>query len=107
MPDQGGLRLLRILPGVDADADLGPRVGHDGVDRPVDGQRVEPGDRRRRARPHALAEVAGAEERQAGAELGELAELVLAVRGAVPRLAVQARDGDVAVGVVQATRGRG
>ena len=40
-------------------------------------------------------------------ELGELAELVVAVGGAVPGLALQAGDGDVAVVVVQRGEGVG
>ena len=49
----------------------------------------------------ALAEPAGAEERQPGLDLGELAELLVAVGGAGPGLALQPGDGDVAVLVVQ------
>ncbi len=46
-------------------------------------------------------EVAGADERQPGLDLGQGAELLLAVGGARPLLAAQAGDGHVAVLVVE------
>ena len=77
--------------GMHAQAQLGPRVRHDRVDRLVDRQHVDAGDGDRRAGPDPLAETAGAEERQPGLDLRQLAELLVAVRGARPLLAPQAR----------------
>ena len=91
------LRLDRILLRMDTQAHLGARVRDDGVDRLVDGQDVDSGHRHRRARPDPLAEAAGAEEGNARQDLGQLAELVVAVRRARPLLAAQSGNRHVAV----------
>ena len=86
---------------MDPKAELGARVRHDRVERLVDGLRVDAGDGDRRPGPDPLAEAAGPEERHPRHDLGQVAELVVAVRGAGPLLAAQAGHGDVAVLVVQ------
>ena len=98
--DEGGLRLCRILRGVEAHAHLRARGGHDRVHGPVDRQHVDAGHGERGARPEALAEPARADERHALLDLRELAELLVAERRSGPLLASEPFDDDVAVLVV-------
>ena len=89
--DERGLRLARVLRRMHAQVDLRPRVRRDRVERVRHRRHVDARDRDRRARPDARAEPAGALQRQPGQDLGELAELVVAVGLARPLLAVAAR----------------
>ena len=96
-----GLRLARVLLGMDAEVELRARVRRDGVQAfSTDGTSIP------------VTVIAGPDQTREpsppvptsgspGSDLGELAELVLAVRGARPLLAPQPVDGDVAVLVVQ------
>jgi hypothetical protein len=79
-----------------AQAQLGPRVGHDRVDRAIDRQHVDPGHGHGRSRPYALAQPACPEERNARLDLGQLTELVVAVRRSRPLLAPEAGHCDIA-----------
>ena len=99
----GALRLQRVLLRVHAQVELGPRRRRDRVERAGHGRHVDARDGDRRPRPDPRAEPAGAEQRQPLLDLGQRAELVVAVGLAGPLLAPQPLDRDVAVLVVQAS----
>ena len=99
--DHGGLSLRRILLGMDANVQLRPRVRRDRVEGVVDRGNVDADHSDGRPAPHAGAERAGAHQRRAVDDLGELAELRLVRAAARPLVPPQTGDGDVAVVVVQ------
>ncbi len=105
MTDERRLGLARMLLRMDAKAHLRASVRHDGVDRFVHREHVDPvtviagPDQSRSPRPPVP-------KNGTPGGLRQLAELVVGVRGAGPLLAPQPGDGDVAVLVVHRRRAR-